>query len=72
MIYPHSQPPNTIPLHSTSKIESLTQPVISQCTHIYLTNIDRLEWERGEREREGGRRESRKRERKKEGRKKRE
>ena len=53
MIYPHPNPPNTTPLHSTSKIEGLTQPVIGQCTHIYLTDIDRLEG--GRRGREGGR-----------------
>ena len=56
MIYPHPNPSNTTPLHSTSKIEGLAQPVIGQCTHIYLTDIDRLEGGRGEvREREGGR-----------------
>ena len=55
MIYPHPHPPNTTPLHSTSKVEGLTQPVIGQCTHIiYLTDIDRLEGGSSEREREGG------------------
>ena len=52
MIYPHPDPSNTTPLHSTSKIEGLTQPVIGQCTHIYTNNIDRLEGGRNDRKRE--------------------
>jgi len=43
--HPHPHPPTSTPLHSTSKVERLTQPIIGQCMHIYPTdrNNEQLE-----------------------------